>query len=304
MSISRFGLFDADYKIVSSNLVERDDSDDIDLAPGQAGCDYRGTLTMNYANNASFNALFSTGTTLLYGFSPSITMLPPNAGTSQKISPSVPVTWLRIYMRLPEGFNEPVSFDYVNVWATYGQSRENLRAFALEGSVDGIHWETVKSETDAPVQSTDGSYAWAYDHEVISWTKNKWSMKNHTNGCPIVGHSVRTYSVAALTGGVKVAPDAVLEAEGPVPALTKLVVDAAGAGMIKGFTFAGSGEIAFENCTPETTFVPAVFADSDELPDISAWSVRQNGQLEPGCRVKTSSAGFVIVRLGTVLSVR
>ena len=48
MSISRFGLFDADYKIVSSNLVERDDSDDIDLAPGQAGCDYRGTLTMNY----------------------------------------------------------------------------------------------------------------------------------------------------------------------------------------------------------------------------------------------------------------
>ena len=198
-----------------------------------------------------------------------------------------------IIMRVPEGSPEAVAFDYVS---TFGSSNHaGVKGYRLEGSVDGMHWETVAEDAEAPIKSS--SYQWVYG------TKSNIS---ESDGCCQFSttRSTATYKVLNNVKDVIVSGGAVMEAEGNV-ALSTLTVDAAdtanGVASVSGFAFGDEGSLKVTGLTGLTAKLPLVVSGAF-AKNVEKWTVHVDGELVPNLNVNVSADGRVSVfPAGTVI---
>ena len=201
-----------------------------------------------------------------------------------------------IIMRVPEGSPEAVAFDYVS---TFGSSNHaGVKGYRLEGSVDGMHWETVAEDAEAPIKSS--SYQWVYG------TKSNIS---ESDGCCQFSttRSTATYKVLNNVKDVIVSGGAVMEAEGNV-ALSTLTVDAAdtanGVASVSGFAFGAVGSLKVTGMTGFTAKLPLAVSGTS-AKNVEKWSVYVNGELVPSMHANVAANGRVSVfPAGTAIFMR
>ena len=107
--------------------------------------------------------------------------------------------------------------------------------------------------------------------------------------------------------GVSVAPDAVLEAKGPV-VLKTLTADASGAGngTVKGFTFAAAGTLRVTGLGAPVgrCEIPMALEGCTGLENVSKWTLLVNGAPTRKYRARASAAGVSIFSTGTQIYFR
>jgi hypothetical protein len=229
-------------------------------------------------------------------------------------------TWVSYVVRLTNGAPAIASYDWAN---TYGwNTRDNggfqwtPRVWALEGSVDGIHWENVKlgggdfsiNTNDYPWTAYSGYFIYSgagYNPGTSSLSPN--SPIRHSGGCAIRGTSLADYPVLSNVRSVSVVNGATLEADGLI-SLASLTVDAGDAtGTIKGFSFADDCMINVANAGPGVSVeLPLVLADAPDGPvNTAGWQVKINGVSMPTYAIRADGNGrLILCRPGTILTIQ
>ena len=207
-------------------------------------------------------------------------------------------SWVPLLLRVdPEG-PAITSFDLMNVNGA-GSVRSPL-AFKMEASRDGLAWTQVYCETNHTAPATG---RWYSDH-------NEAFVAGAVR--PGKGFSVSNEICAAdemlpNVSGVSVAPDAVLEAKGPV-VLKTLTADASGAGngTVKGFTFAAAGTLRVTGLGAPVgrCEIPMALEGCTGLENVSKWTLLVNGAPTRKYRARASAAGVSIFSTGTQIYFR
>ena len=207
-------------------------------------------------------------------------------------------SWVPLLLRVdPEG-PAITSFDLMNVNGA-GSVRSPL-AFKMEASRDGLAWTQVYCETNHTAPATG---RWYSDH-------NEAFVAGAVR--PGKGFSVSNEICAAdemlpNVSGVSVAPDAVLEAKGPV-VLKTLTADASGAGngTVKGFTFAAAGVLDVKGlaAVPGRLDIPFTFDDCAGIENISKWTLTVDGAPALKCRARASETGISLFSTGTLIYIK
>ncbi len=213
-----------------------------------------------------------------------------------------PDTWIPILMRLPDG-SKPAK--YYDVCINQGVSqtsnwKQNPKAWLLEGSADGIHWDVLHSMADATPPTETVSWCFSGYKYYDSRTK-KYSEPNE-NAQEIAQYpSCRASS--AFTNAVSVASGATLKAIGEV-VLSSIRIDAANAGTIDGFSLAESGELEIANLGSDGA-VEGVFLNATDLGNLKKWTLSVNGGGSGGKMLVVNSNGTLkVVPRGIVFSIR
>ena len=194
-------------------------------------------------------------------------------------SPDRPESWLQCVFHLAEGTPEIKAFNFLVRWGTdsaYWASTPT--AFAIEGSSDGVHWSELYAE-DAYEVPTGAAWVSGSAYAPIALAK------------PAVNGMVECLK---NVGAVRVAAGATLRNEGAETTLSKLCIDANGAGTIDGFTFAKDGMLNVTNLPyGDCVALPGKFENVKGLENLADWSLSISGG-------RNSSAYTVAVKDGRV----
>ena len=214
-------------------------------------------------------------------------------GAMPKVQRADAASHVPVILRVPEGSPEILAFDYISTFGA--SSTSGIRGYRLEGSVDGMHWETVAESDDAPVNSA--SYYWVYG-------QNNNPVNESEGSCPFTRtRSEATYSVLNNVSDVSVTGGATLEAEGNV-ALSKLTVDATEAGTVRGFAFAESGTLNVKNLSGSSAVLP-VTVEGDSASNVAKWTLCVNGEATTKMRVSLNESNHLtIFPVGMVIIIR
>ena len=186
--------------------------------------------------------------------------------------PENPDSWQTIMMRLADGAGEVASWDYADYYGTtdgVGSQPYNIKTSALLGSANGADWELLDVAENVPMRNAHA--CWAFDGRVASVA--------HTNCNVIASHVQGSYPfLSNMAGAVSVAPNATLECKGATVTFSKLRLDAAGAGTIRGAAFAANGEISVENVATKSSVVfEGLFDGCSDETNVAGWTLRVNG---------------------------
>ena len=108
-----------------------------------------------------------------------------------------------------------------------------------------------------------------------------------------------------MAGSVSVAPGAVLVCEGAPIAFSKIKLDAAGSGSIRGATFTEAGEISVDNVTMDGEIVFAgLFDGCEAVANIGTWVIRENGEITARRKAIVRGSDLRIVCKGFCVSIR
>ena len=236
------------------------------------------------------------------------------AGTSStKIHSSLedPNTWIPIVMRLTNGTPEIVSFDYVNVYGSASASSISaVKAYSLEGSINGLQWDMLYATNDAPLASA--SWYWTSADKRFN---NNEIVVSATSGYPIRGHSLRTFATLTNVSNIFVAAGATLQVAGlaenetlPLKSGVTLTVDCgqtSSPATISGLTFPETGTVNLVNVpkggnvlVPMDTSASVGFA-----ANVSRWTVQKDGE-PTKYRISASASGISVIPPGIVILVR
>lgn len=266
----------------------------VDILPGQVSIQDNMPVdftryTSNYVvSNNTPEQMFNPSSTGGYGM-----FLRLAWGSAPNVQLADAATHIPIIMRLPEGSPEIIAFDYVSTFGS--SSTAGICGYKFEGSVDGMHWETVAETNDAPLNSA--SYYWVYG-------KNQYPRNESEGSCPLTStRSTATYSVLNNVSDVTVLGGATMEAEGDVT-LSTLTVDATDAGTVEGFTFPETGTLKVINLPGESGVLP-ITVTSDTASNLEKWTLNVNGSANTKLRVKVDSSGHLsLFPVGTLLIFR
>ena len=292
---SDFGLFDADGTWV--NVLARQDNY-ADIEPGQVALQSHYGYKSGADRPNHWSTICSGPKDRNYGLN--IGMLKPGATSLTAAINSGVETYLPVLMRLPDGANEVVSYDYANVW----RNGYDIGSYVLESSVDGLHWTTVTNCTEVPPAPGTGSSSWWWVYANTARLGASTEPTTHTGGMPISGVTTNTFTVLPQIGAVYVAPGASLEFEGVSPAISTLKVDSAGGmGTLKGATLAESGTLVLAQKPQDGVVLPANLEDVDNLAALNNWSVSIGGMVKPGYSVQARANGIRVLKSGMYLLV-
>ena len=171
-----------------------------------------------------------------------------------------PETWQTFVFHLAEGTPEITAFNFMTRFGTGSDYWAcTPTAFALEGSADGVHWTKLYAE-DAWEVPAGGA-----------WVSGSESTPLALKAPAVSG----TVACLANVGQVRVAAGATLRNAGAETTLTKLCIDATGAGTLEGFTFAKAGELSVLN-PPAAGLValPGTFVNVKGLENLAGWTLR------------------------------
>ena len=214
-----------------------------------------------------------------------------------------PETWQTVMMRLADGAGEVSSWDYSDYYGLTGVEggtrQMNIKTSALYGSANGANWEQLAVAADVPMRDNKG--LWAFDGRSVV------TSGGHAN-CNTIASRVAQNAYPFLNnmvGAVSVASGAVLECLGEQVTFSRLKLDAAGAGIIRGATFATDGEISVENVTTKGEIVFAgLFDGCDATANIGTWTIRENGDITAHRRAFVRGGDLRLVCKGFCVSFR
>lgn len=202
---------------------------------------------------------------------------------------SDPSTWITIHIRLPEGSPEVVGYDYYNHY----KDRAGMGGYFIDASLDGVHWDRVKTMIPCPVRTSNGYWMYQFPSNFQRFgtgTHDNWNDFDATAPAtlPSVMESVRSYSVS---GGGKLT----LAAGSGEIEISCLKVDAVSGGTIDGFSLASSGtlEISGTDGKKLITLPLSVANDSGTLSNLVNWDIQIGGQARPSHRISVSSGGLI-----------
>lgn len=329
MRLHEFGLFDEKGMRLNVGLGTPSDSqfvkdgntahnylestDWVNVKPGEAAVETRGRL--RYMYGATLSRIFD-GVSDGEGL---ILQSIPYAGTAfLSMKDDDLNSHIAIVMRLKSDCASTVtSFDYmfdVNKSAI-GASDHNtctrLRAYSLEGSVDGLIWEKICEDRGAKDDDSDCDPV----RLARKWISNDADMAAENGvdlphkGFPLSRtESSRAFSVLENVNSVQVSHGAVLKMEaGSEPvSLSSLRIDAASGGTIDGFSFADAeGAVDVMN-SPDVhdAELPITFVNCRNLANLAKWSVSLEGKAKPDYCLSVSGNRVTLCRMGLRVIVR
>jgi hypothetical protein len=236
-------------------------------------------------------------------------------------------TWLIFAIRLPETSPRIAAFDFVT--ALKGPSVKGgdpktdsgvhimydlaPRAYVLEGSMDGVTWHELYSESD---HNANHIYYKTYgDNAQIFWASSD-NEEAFTSGAVRTDAGFSFVSPAAVpsefgtalrnVSGVSVASGATLTLAGDVKKLDRLSFDAAdGIGNFVNVTLAGTGVIDFANVPSDGALLPVDWSGWNNREALLNWTLTIGGEPADRHRLKLTSGGLKIDKIrGFSLSVR
>ena len=300
-----FGLFNASGARVNRDLAYCDEYQD--LGPGQAAF---ATHFKRYGYIISPDGDFPILVRLFDGKSNSAGLrieyrtVSNDEKTGLVPQEDKPETWQTIMMRLAEGVEEVSSWDYANYYHATSSAGEgkptwqmNIKTSALYGSANGANWELLDLASNVPMRAELGR--WAFDGRVVTGS--------HTNCNTIASHVAQdSYPfLDNMAGAVSVASGAVLECQGAQITFSKLKLDAAGAGTIRGAAFAANGEISVENVqTKDSVVFEGLFDGCADEANVVGWTLRVNGTVTSRRTASVRGGTLRIEPKGLIMTLR
>ena len=231
-------------------------------------------------------------------------------GTQWKTKPVVgsESTWIKIDVRIAEPTNPVTSIDFAsggrNTQPTDGAWAGDLRVFNVLGSRDGLSW-TQLFDLDVEIASNRlTSGIWLSDGSACS----VGGEQANRSGFPF-DHICTTRSCSVLENvrSVSVAKGAVLESRGSsAVGLKNLVVDANGAGTIKGFSLEADGTLKIENAESLAADgqLPLTFVNCTGFEEnLASWSVTAGDKVK-NWKLKYANGKLSVVKSGLLILFR
>ena len=221
-----------------------------------------------------------------------------------------PDSWISVVMRLPADAPHVAACDLVA--ANGGGWQNELFAWGLEGSRDGIHWETVTNYmpaagTGKDVQHRNGNEYWSLvDQYGLSAGKSRWTPGEtkapYPNGYPFPGVVTTEFDFPSSLAFVKVSGGGTLKIDSTEPvSIGDITVDATTGGSIVNGTYASAGTLSLENVgDAERIVVPGTFAGLD----IGGWTVNLPQAAKNRDVVVRNDGSIVISKRGLMLIFR
>ena len=288
-SVNNLGLFATNGTCQTRIMLPV--SNAAELQPGQVAVDAIYPYINNARSETCLNALdYLFNMQQDYGWQPKFKKLPPETG-SIYVKSDQPHTWIPVVFRQPSTAKPIATFDFMNTWGS-SNKKYGVSAYSLEGSVDGLHWNTLTNDMEVPFFSA--SFTWAGSQTVLAYAEYAGNYV-HTNGIPIEIATGKTYSMLENVESVSVAPGAKLLADGDVT-LSSIRLAATGGGTIDGFSFAASGTLDITDWAHSYNEIPLAFTNATGLANLSGWNLTLDGE--------TSSRRFVVTASGVTIKPR
>ena len=216
----------------------------------------------------------------------------------------VPATWVSIVLRLSEGSPRISAFDFGGAPSKYYQW--NPRVFSIAGSVDGLGWHDVYSNSDASLP-------------YLNTTKNMYSY--WWNGGNLVGTAAKPESDApcaftydahesrtVLPDGVKlfVASNGTFRVEGDALTVKELTIDCSGdGGAIENVDFVNEGILNLVNLPSGAASVSFTMSRVENFDRVAGWALKLNGRDYSGRSVSVDGSTIRLLQpKGSVIVVR
>jgi len=272
----------------------------VEIAPGQVGYDRTaaGKVLQYYASGEKTAAEVATGaeTTLRTIFS-----WQNESGSDLSPASGDKLTWVPLVFHLPDEAGVITHFDIQSVLYDGTKSRNLPVRFRMEASVDGRLWTEVWSnvETSDHIASLTSWSQWIAQGLAPAAAHPAGTGFTLTQSLP----SQEAYQQLQNVSGVEVAPGAVLAAENGVT-LSRLTVDAAGAGTMTNFTFAASGVLEVVNYMRSLGDLPGTYAGCTGFDNIANWQVVIDGRAKPAYKIEIVDGKLRLVKPGLTMIVR
>lgn len=231
------------------------------------------------------------------------------------MGPDKPTTWFPIVLRLGDGVKAAVSqYDICTVYNADlrgSYPKHNPKAWMLEGSTDGLHWELLHEIADS--MSDDPEQLLKIPHKGEDW-KQYWMATQgrywdgttvHNGGQPVDGLS-KSVSAPSLedVANVSVANGAILEADGDITLSKFRAAAGATAGTVKGFKLAANCEIEVTGIAKGTASVRVPLTFEGVNPAESRWTAMDNGEVSRRFDAVVRNGRLMLVRKGLILVIR
>jgi len=238
-------------------------------------------------------------------------------GDTPALSPTEPSTWVKFVMRLTNGTPEIASWDIATRFGyKKGDTSSNrFRAptmLEIQGSVDGISWDSLTNYSHAVVTDEDAVInAGKWYSDGVTDSSNTVDGRRWQDGksFPLRGRPATpaAFNVLGNCTSVSVAPGASLVKAGSESVTLKgLTVSTNGFGRIEGFVLSGDSSstltVLGDVPTGELT-IPGVFANTD-VSGLSNWKVKYGNREKPRHSVVATENGIKVIPSGMLLIVR
>ena len=259
--VQEFGIYDGDNKRMNAKLTtyaSYGTKKEGTLPAGMAGY-WHPKMTTESNSTRPLMSMFDDGDTTWNGGNSSWTQVGLPNGEMSLADDS---TWVPVVMHLTDNKSRAATFDAAQ--RTSGSSYYAYKTFSMEGSIDGIHWDSLTNVT----LTSFAQNAWSFNGGNYS----SGNSDTHTGGCPIAGGPKGTANALEGVSSVSVAAGARLVAQGAatIPGLT---VDASGAGTIDGFAFAENGTLTVNNLPKNGGALPGTYVNCTGLENVENWTL-------------------------------
>ncbi len=242
-------------------------------------------------NNTTYplDALFDDMITRTDGYSSAAQICMKTNSQTVYVNPEIPHSWIPVVMHLTNSTARAASFDLVQNTSTQGRQ---YKTFEMEGSSDGVHWDSLTNIT------------------VTSFGQGKWSAANasytkgtaetHSKGYPIAGGPVNPALALANVESVSVAAGARLVSLGGTAPIKGLTVDVSGAGTIENFEFAESGgTLDVRNLPRDGATLPGAYVNCTGFGNIAGWTLKVGGEETRKYRISAMNGTLRVLPIGT-----
>ena len=258
-----------------------------------------GNFNDTYSGNSvrPLEAIFDDGTPLVAGYnhymSPKFSY-----GGDVYMTPTNPATWMPIVMHLTNGVGRAATFDMIS---SSSNSERNPKSFIMEGSLDGIHWDSLTNVT----LESNTSGKWIFSKGSYSVGKSG----THTGGAPLAGGPTSAEPALANVESVSVAAGARLVSLGGTAPIKGLKVDAQSAGTIENFAFAEKGDgndctLDVANITSAGGELPGTYVNCTGLENVARWSLKIGGVENSKMHIVVEDGKIRIVPIGLIMTIR
>lgn len=286
--VAELGIYDDQNRRINGGLVYSSEYSYLrpgSLEAGACAIDRSGTIrTAGGGSTWPLDAMFDDGTRT-DGCQKIANVSVSVGGQSLLADPADSSTWIPVVMHLTNGAPRAASFDVVQADNSSNTNRY-FKAFDFEGSIDGIHWDSLASVA------------------VPTMTKNRWvgsgasysagSAGTHTGGYVISGGPAGARKALDGVESVSVAAGARLVSRGDVE-IRGLTVDMNGAGTIENFSFAENGVLNVKNITRKGGDLPGAFANCTGASNIAGWTLKVDGKETSRMHIAVSPSGEIRV---------
>ena len=210
-------------------------------------------------------------------------------GSPVAVVPEDDTTHVSVVMRLPASSAPIASYD----WGySNANARRKVKSYTLFGSVDGVDWKELDKVDDIDKVADKRWY-------FAGVTATMDNISPHTGG-----KEISTAHQSSLNAMVSVANGATLESVGAKLKVSRIRVDALGAGTMRNLSFAGSGEIDVVNHSDGMRFLPGAYEDCEGLENLENYAVSFNGIPNRRVHIKVADGKVAVLKPGFVFVVK